>query len=67
VHVPSVFELNSIKDQLSLLAALKSHIDFDELEEKDLNNDYGILLNKMNNAAKNLTEKLDHLKQLLDG
>lgn len=61
--VPSVFELNSIKDQLALLKALSSHIDLDR-EERDP--EYEQLLVKMNNTIRNLRERHDELKKLLE-
>lgn len=64
--VRTIFELNSIKDQLSLLAALTSHIEFENMEEREVEEDYSTLLTKMNNTTKNLKEKYEELKQLLD-
>lgn len=60
------FELNSIKDQLSLLTALTSHINFDGYAEKELEPDFKQLLQKMDTMAKNLTAKFNELKTLLD-
>lgn len=66
MNVPSVFELNSIKDQLSLLAALSSHIDLESYEDKEIDPDFDQLLRKMDNTTKNLGEKFKHLKSLLE-
>lgn len=64
--VPSVFELNSIKDQLSLLAALVSHINFEELTTEDMDENLERMLSKMDKATKNLQEKYENLKSLLN-
>lgn len=61
--VPSVFELNSIKEQLALLSALSAHIDF---EREDMEEDLKRMLTKMDNSAKNLQNKYENLKKLLD-
>lgn len=66
MKVPTTFELDSIKDQLSMLAALSSHIDFDTIEEKNLDPDYERLLKKMNNMSNNLTKKFQDLKKVLE-
>lgn len=65
--IKTLFELESIKDQLALLSSLTSHIDIEEYQEKEeLNPDYEKLLIKMNNTAKNLKDKLDTLNILLN-
>lgn len=63
--IPSVFELNSIKDQLSLLAALASHIDFENMKIEELDTTLEQLLNKMDKATKNLKDRYENLEQLL--
>lgn len=65
--IRTVFELNSIKDQLSLIAALSSHIDFDNIEDRELDEEYTRLLTKMNNTTANLKEKYEEIKKLLEG
>lgn len=63
--IPSVFELNSIKDQLSLLAALASHIDFENMKIEELDPTLEQLLNKMDKATKNLKDRYENLENLL--
>lgn len=63
MNIPSVFELNSIKDQISLLSALTSHINWDQ----ELNtHDYETLLKKMENTIVNLNRKRDELEEILN-
>jgi len=67
--IPSVFELNSIKDQLSLLSVLTGHLDWakysnGEFDESSIE-DFKLLLTKMENTVKNLQKKKDDLESLL--
>jgi hypothetical protein len=59
--------MNSLKDQLALLTAISSHIDFDKYENVDeVPEDFEKLLIKLNNLAKNLKDRHDDLKKLLE-
>ncbi len=64
--VKTIFELQSIKDQLALIASLTSHIDPEKYREVEMEEDMKKLLTKAENLSKNLKEKLDALKNILD-
>lgn len=65
--VASVFELNSIKDQISLISVLTAHIDWNKYESGELDmEDYKTLLSKMDRTVKNLQEKKVSLEQVLN-
>ena len=64
--VRTIFELQSIKDQLALIDALLSHINLEEVEGKEVDPDYRTLLMKMDKLAKNLREKYKEIKDTLD-
>lgn len=58
--IRTLFELESIKDQLALIESLISHLSIeDEITEADIKK----ILTKLNNHSKNLTEKLELLKK----
>ncbi len=66
MQIRTIFELESIKDQLALIESATSHIDLDGFGEKELDADYKRLLLKLDNSAKNLKEKFEKIKHILD-
>lgn len=70
--VPTHFELESLKDQLSLIGAFISHINWEEFAQKkeeapeSLDIDYVVLLEKMEKTTVNLKQKYTNLKTILN-
>lgn len=61
------FELESLRDQLALIKSLGSHINLDEhVYKEDVDPDLEKLLKKMDTSVRNLNEKYEELKKLLD-
>jgi hypothetical protein len=68
--IPSVFELQSIKDQLSLLTVLTSHLNWEKYQAGEFDDssieDFKQLLTKMDHTVKNLQAKKDKIEDTLD-